>query len=40
MNQKMKLGGLAIDKDSAIWTQSYVDAEDIPEVPQALDIGR
>ena len=27
----MKLGGLAIAKDGAIWTQSYVDAEDNPE---------
>ena len=31
VNHKMKLGGLAIDKDGAIWTQSYVDAEDNPE---------
>jgi virginiamycin B lyase len=28
VNHKMKLGGLAIAKDGAIWTQSYVDAED------------
>jgi virginiamycin B lyase len=31
VNHKMKLGGLAIANDGAIWTQSYVDAEDNPE---------
>lgn len=31
VNHKMKLGGLAIAKDGAIWTQSYVDATDNPE---------
>jgi virginiamycin B lyase len=31
VNHNMKLGGLAITKDGAIWTQSYVDVEDNPE---------